>query len=188
MNRAKKIKSLMVAVLAVAFLSCTANAWWNDEWTLRKKITLDTSEKGLGLADAAGTVPLLIRLHEGNFKFDMAKEDGSDLRFLVADDKTLLTYHIEKWDAIMGEAFVWVKVPDVKPGAQATLWLYYGNSGPKAVKVDDSKGTYDKDTALVLHFNEHGTPAADSSASGLTAQNVGAAVDGSMIGSGIWVA
>ena len=185
MNRAKTIKSLMIAALAAAFLSCTAHAWWNDEWTLRKKITLDTTEKGLALPDAAGTVPLLIRLHEGNFKFDMAKEDGSDLRFVAADEKTLLTYHIEKWDALMGEAFVWVKVPEVKQGAQITFWLYYGNSGPKAVRVDDAKGTYDRDTALVFHFNEHGTPAADSSASAITAQNVGVAVDGSMIGSGL---
>ena len=185
MNRAKTIKSLMIAALAAAFLSCTAHAWWNDERTLRKKITLDTTEKGLALPDAAGTVPLLIRLHEGNFKFDMAKEDGSDLRFVAADEKTLLTYHIEKWDALMGEAFVWVKVPEVKQGAQITFWLYYGNSGPKAVRVDDAKGTYDRDTALVFHFNEHGTPAADSSASAITAQNVGVAVDGSMIGSGL---
>lgn len=183
MNR--KLKSLVFGILAAAFLSCTAHAWWNDEWTLRKKITVDTTEKGLAIPDAAGTVPLLIRLHEGNFKFDMAKEDGSDLRFLASDEKTLLTYHIEKWDALMGEAFVWVKVPEVKPGAQTTIWLYYGNSGPKAVRVDDAKGTYDKETALVFHFNERGTPAADSSASAITAQNVGVAVDGSMIGSGL---
>jgi len=187
MKRAKNVffKNLIAGVLALAFLVGTANAWWNDEWTLRKKITLDTTEKGLAIADSAGTVPLLIRLHEGNFKFDMAKEDGSDLRFIAADDKTLLTYHIEKWDSLMGEAFVWVKIPDVKPGAQITFWLYYGNGGPKAVKTDDAKGTYDKDTALVFHFAEHGTPATDASGSAITAQNVGVSVDGSMIGSGL---
>jgi len=187
MNRAKTtfLKHLLVGVLAVTFLGGTARAWWNDEWTLRKKITLDTTEKGLGITDPVGTVPLLIRLHEGNFKFDMAKEDGSDLRFVAADEKTLLTYHIEKWDALMGEAFIWVKVPDVKPGAQVSFWLYYGNSGPKAVRTDDAKGTYDKDTALIFHFTEHGTPAVDSSASATTAQNVGVSVDGSMIGSGL---
>ncbi len=179
------LKSLLFGLLAVAFLSGSANAWWNDEWTIRKKVTLDTTDKGVALPDATGTVPVLIRLHDGNFKFDNAKEDGSDLRFVAADDKTLLTFHIEKWDALMGEAFVWMKLPDVKPGAQTTFWLYYGNSGPKAVKVDDVKGTYDAETALVYHFSEHGTPVIDSSASGANAQGTGVAADSSMIGTGL---
>ena len=187
MKRAKTtfLKSLLFGLLVVVTLSGTASAWWNDEWTMRKKITLDTTDKGVALPAATGAVPVLIRLHDGNFKFDNAKEDGSDLRFVAADDKTLLAYHIEKWDAIMGEAFVWVKLPDVKPGAQTTFWLYYGNSGPKAVKADDVKGTYDVDTALVYHFNEHGTPAIDSSASGANAQGTGIAADSSMIGTGL---
>ena len=187
MKRAKAIflKSLIFGVLALATFSETAHAWWNDEWTMRKKITLDTTDKGVALADAAGTVPVLVRLHDGNFKFDNAKEDGSDLRFVAADDKTPLTYHIEKWDAIMGEAFVWVKVPEVKPGAQTIFWLYCCNNGPKAVRADDPKGTYDANTALVYHFNERGTPAIDSSASGANAQGVGVAADSSMIGTGL---
>ena len=179
------LKSLIFGLLIVATLSGTANAWWNDEWSIRKKVTLDTTDKGVALPDATGAVPVLIRLHDGNFKFDNAKEDGTDLRFVAADDKTPLTFHIEKWDSIMGEAFVWVKLPEVKPGAQTTFWLYYGNSGPKAVKADDVKGTYDADTALVYHFNEHGTPALDSSASGAHAQGAGIAADSSMIGTGL---
>ena len=187
MKRAKTtfLKSLLFGLLVVATLSGTANAWWNDEWTMRKKVTLDTTDKGVALSDATGAVPVLIRLHDGNFKFDNTKEDGSDLRFVAADDKTPLTFHIEKWDSLMGEAFVWVKLPDVKPGAQTTFWLYYGNSGPKAVKADDVKGTYDADTALVYHFNEHGTPAIDASASGANAQGTGIAADSSMIGTGL---
>ncbi len=65
------------------------------------------------------------------------------MRFVASDDKTLLKYHIEKLDTLMDEAFIWVRLPDVKPGAPLTFWLYYGNSGSKAIKVDDAKGTYD---------------------------------------------
>ncbi|XHR28635.1 MAG: DUF2341 domain-containing protein [Chthoniobacteraceae bacterium] len=186
MNHAKQFRKYSIAVLlAWLTMSGLAHAWWNDEWTARKKITLDTTDKGIAIADPAGTVPVLVRLHEGNFKFDQAKDDGSDLRIIAADDKTALTFHVEKWDALMGEAFVWVKVPDVKPGAQITFWLYYGNAGPKAVRTEDAKGTYDANTALVLHFGEHGTPPADFSASGVTAEKAGVAVDGSMIGTGL---
>lgn len=187
MKRAKSIllKYLVVGMLAVMTTGATARAWWNDEWTMRKKITVDTTENGVAIPDAAGAVAVLIRLHDGNFKFDSVKEDGSDLRFVAADEKTVLPYHIEKWDSLMGEGFVWVKAPDVKPGVQTMIWLYYGNSGPKAVRVDDPKGTYDANMSLVYHFGEHGAPAVDSSASAIVAHNAGLAADNSMIGTGL---
>ena len=164
-------------------MSGTAHAWWNAEWTIRKKITIDTSDKGAAITDPVGTTAVLLRLHDDGLQFAAAKDDGSDIRFVAADDKTLLAYHIEHYDSMMAEADIWVRVPDVKPGAQITIWLYYGN--PKAESVNDPKKTYDADTSLVYHFNEHGAPAGDSTANASNAQNAGVAVDGSMIGTGV---
>src|SRR5262245_46171353 len=123
-----------------------ASSWWNSEWTSRKLITLDTTANGVAITDPIGTTPVLIRLHAGNCQLDAAKEDGSDIRFLAEDNKTILPYHIEKYDTLMGEAFIWVKVPDVKPGAKTSFWLYYGNASPKVVQSSDAKNTYDADT------------------------------------------
>jgi biopolymer transport protein ExbB len=170
-------------LLGLGVLPGKAQAWWNDDWSLRKPITLDTSANGADISDPVGRAPVLIRLHEGNFKFDAAKEDGSDLRFVAGDDKTPLKYHIEKFDSLLGEAFIWVDVPDVKPGAKTILWLYYGNK--KAVAVDDPKGTYDPDTVLVYHFAENGMPARDWTSWGNNAQSAGLATDGSLIGPGL---
>nr|WP_249225698.1 MotA/TolQ/ExbB proton channel family protein [Tardiphaga alba] len=161
----------------------TANAWWNDEWQLRKKINIDVSATGANITDPIGTVPTLVRLHAGNFRFSLAKEDGSDLRFVATDDKTPLKHHIEKWDSLLGEALVWVSLPNVASGAKSDFWLYYGNK--KAAAANDAKGTYDADTALVYHFNERGTPAIDSSVWANNAQSVGQAADGSLIGNGL---
>ena len=82
----------MALILGAALLLCASNsqAWWNKEWTIRKKIDIDTSTAGAPIADPIGTTAILIRLHDGNFRFTEAKEDGSDLRFVAADDKTLL--------------------------------------------------------------------------------------------------
>nr|WP_072394033.1 DUF2341 domain-containing protein [Hyphomicrobium sp. CS1BSMeth3] len=160
----------------------SAQAWWNDEWSLRKKITLDTSPMGAGITDAVGTMPILVRLHVGNFRFGQAKEDGSDLRFVASDDKTPLKHHIEKYDALLGEALLWVNVPNIQPGAKADVWLYYGNK--KATSVSDPKGTYGSETVLVYHFAERGTPAQDASVWANAAQNAGQAADGSQIGTG----
>jgi len=184
-SRTNLLRKLWLGVLLFAFVASPARAWWNDEWSSRKKITLDTSATGVAIAEQPGAVPVLLRLVGGNFNFAGAKEDGTDLRFLAEDDKTLLPFHIEKFDTLMNEAFVWVNVPNLKPGAKTTIWLYYGNLGGKVTKVEDAKGTYDADTVLVYHFNAQGQPAYDFSSSGNNAQNSGLNADGSMIGSGL---
>jgi len=175
------------AVLAVILLgwNATALAWWDGDWTLRKKITVDTTAEGGAISDAIGTGAVLVRLHDGNFDFASAKDDGGDIRFIAADDKTPLAYHIEKYDSLLNEAFVWVKVPDLKPGAQASFWLYYGNAGEKAQKADNAKGTYDGDTLAVYHFEEKGSPPADSGPLGNNAAVAGTPSEGSMIGGGL---
>ena len=181
-------KQFAAFLLAALAFSGTAHAWWNDEWTVRKKITVDTSDKGAAITDAIGAGAVLIRLHDGDFQFAAAKEDGTDIRFVAADDKTVLPFHIEKFDSLLSEAFVWVRVPDLKPGTPVSFWLYYGNGGPKAVKADDAKATYDPDTALVYHFSESGAPANDFTMGGSNAQNAGTPSAGSMIGGGLRLA
>lgn len=177
------MRLLILALTTLLALSQSAQAWWNDEWQLRKKITIDTSASGANITDPIGTTAVLVRLHVGNFRFAQAKDDGSDLRFIAADDKTPLKYHIEKYEALLGEAFVWVQVPELKPGVKSDVWLYYGNK--KAVAASDAKGTYDADTLLVYHFAERGTPPVDSSVWANSAQSSGQAADGAIIGTGL---
>lgn len=173
---------LLLVVLLAALWPRPASAWWNDQWSLRKKITIDTGASGASISDAIGTTAILVRLHVGNFRFGAAKEDGGDLRFVAADDKTPLKHHVEKYDSLLGEALVWVSIADLKPGTKNEIWLYYGN--PKAPTAVDAKGTYDPDTLLVYHFADRGTPAQDVSAWANSAQTVVPGADGSIIGQG----
>lgn len=76
-------------------LPATAHAWWQDDWHYRKQISVDTTPQGAPINEALGRTALLVRLHTGNFTFDGVKEDGADLRFVAADDKTLLNHQIE---------------------------------------------------------------------------------------------
>lgn len=182
--RSKFLLSLLFGLAAgVALLPAQAQAWWNDDWSLRKPITLDTSAAGGNINDPIGRTPVLLRLHVGNFKFDAAKADGSDLRIIAGDDKTPLKFQIEKFDSLLGEAFIWVDVPDLKPGAQTTAWLYYGNA--KAAPAEDAKGAFDADTVLAYHFAERGVPAKDATAYGNNAQSAGLSADGAQIGAGL---
>jgi biopolymer transport protein ExbB len=186
MKRSSPWKFLLLVFLLQTAWPYSAQAWWNPDWTLRKKITIDAGSTGVPISDTIGTSPVLIRLHDGDFQFASARDDGSDLRFVAGDDKTPLQFHIEKYDSLMGEAFVWVKVPDVKPGVATTLWLYYGNTSSKPMPGGaSSKATYDDNTVLVYHFAEAAQPPQDSTGNGNTAQNAGATTDGSFIGPGL---
>ncbi len=174
----------LLGVLLLLGSASSTQAWWNKEWTARKSFTIDTTAEGGAITDPVGDSVVLVRLHQGNFQFGLAKDDGSDIRFVSADDKTVLPSHVEKYDGLMNEAFVWVKVPEVKPGAKNTFWLYYGNTGDTTPKAE-SKGTYDENEVLVYHFSEQGVPARDSSARGNNAETAGTVSQGSMIGSGL---
>ncbi|WP_419710762.1 DUF2341 domain-containing protein [Pseudomonas sp. NFX224] len=169
----------------LAFLMClsfvlpaTAQAWWQDDWHYRKQVSVDTTPQGAAINEALGRTALLVRLHTGNFTFDGVKEDGSDLRFVAADDKTVLNHQIESFDALMGMALVWVDVPKVEGAQRQDIWMYYGNQ--KSAATGNGQLTFDPNYTALYHFEgATGTPAKDTTAYGNTAQSAtGASIDG----------
>ena len=149
--------ALMMTVAAVR-----AEAWWDEKWQQRRKVTLNTTAQGAEVKEAVTDAAVLVRLHTGNFSFANAKEDGSDVRFVSGDDKTPLKFHFEVYDPKKEIALAWVKVPQVAGNSgQNTIWVYYGNSGVQAAQ--DVGGTYDTPQALVYHFSESQGAPQDSS-------------------------
>ncbi|AZD22101.1 MotA/TolQ/ExbB proton channel family protein [Pseudomonas chlororaphis subsp. aurantiaca] len=159
-------------------LPATAQAWWQDDWHYRKQISIDTTPQGAAINQALGRTALLVRLHTGNFSFDGVKEDGSDLRFVSADDKTVFNHQIESFDPLMGMALVWVDVPNVEGGQRQDIWMYYGNQ--KAPASANGQLTFDPNYIALYHFDgANGTPAKDTTAYANHAQNAtGASIDG----------
>jgi len=180
-SRGRATRTLL-AVTLLASLSVTnsAKAWWDGDWSYRKKITVDTSPKGGALAADAGRIPVLIRLHDGNFKFTDAKDDGSDLRFVAGDDKTPLKFHLDTYDGLLGVALVWIDVPNVSVAQPTDIWMYWGN--PKAVAGGDPRGTYDADTTAVYHFGEKDAPPLDTTANANNATSPARTIDTGLIG------
>jgi len=176
---------LCLLIAAAFFVPHSAKAWWSDDWSYRKKITVNAGA-GFGVTEDVVRAPILVRLHDGNFRFTDAKEDGSDLRFVAADDTTPLKFHIDMHDGLLGIALVWVDVPAIKAGAASEVWLYYGNANADgaAPGAADPRGTYDNDTTLVYHFGEANAPARDSTAYNNAAQTSVRSVDTSIIGRG----
>lgn len=155
------MKMLRYLLLLAAWLPMLAHAWWNDAWTERRVIALDTSASGVEIVTAISGTVLPVRLHSGNFDFLAAKPDGSDLRFLAADDKTVLAHRIEQFDATNELAVVWVQVPQLAPkSAGQKVYLYFGNAN---AQPEPSATVAETSTGAVFHFQEGDERPADAS-------------------------
>jgi len=165
-----------------------AEAWWNRAWTQRQTLTLDTGTGAAALTESPGTATVLLRLSDSNFHFASARENGGDLRFIAADGKTVLPFQLESYDNVLNEAYVWIKLPDLKAAAKETVYLYYGNTDPAMPPAPSPTDAYDADTTLVYHFSGRGSAPADATTNGNNATTVGQTADGSLIGSGLRLA
>uniref|UniRef100_UPI000D3D8090 DUF2341 domain-containing protein n=1 Tax=unclassified Variovorax TaxID=663243 RepID=UPI000D3D8090 len=172
----------VVLTLLSTFLPGLAHAWWQAEWSYRKPVTIDGGAQAGAIGSDAGRMPVLVRLHTGNFKFEGVSETGADLRFVAADDKTVLNHQIEQFDPLLGIALVWVDVPNVSAGTPQKLWMYYGN--PKAPASGNGQRSFDPDYTLVYHFAEGAVPPRDTTAYGNNGQTAAVPVEGTVIGKG----
>ncbi|HTY99908.1 MAG TPA: DUF2341 domain-containing protein [Rhodocyclaceae bacterium] len=123
------------------------------DWAHKQKISLDTTATGADLKQEVAMLPVAVRLHSGNFTFADAKPDGSDVRFMAADGKTPLKFHLEQFDGPNELAVAWVQVPKIPANAKsAGFLLEWGNAD--AASSADAKGTYDASQIFVLHFSD----------------------------------
>lgn len=175
---------LMMGVISMQSSAWADETWWNEDWQVRKKITFDTTSSGADVQGNLADVPVLVRLHTGNMNFAGAKDDGSDIRFVAADNKTILKHHVESYDGQEEIALVWVKVPKVSGSSnQDYIWMYFGNS--EAVSGDDIRGTFGAGTS-VFHFSENQGLPGDSSEKNVVVKGfTGSQGLPSVIGSGI---
>ena len=182
----QRLSFVLLATLAIALsgLSHAQDAWWNPAWTQRQKVTLDTGGDAAALTEAAGDATVLVRLSDGNL-FAGAREDGSDLRFVAADGKTVLPHQIERYDNLIGEAYVWVRLAGVKPAAKESFYLYFGNAETTMPAANKPAEGFDGDTALVYHFAERASAPVDSTANGNNAQGTAGTAGDAIIGSGL---
>lgn len=177
----------VLALLTGLLVSQSASAWWNDDWAFRKELTFNLTPAGADIAENTQDVPVLVRLSLANFTyFTDAKPDGSDFRFIAADDKTPLKFHIEKYDSQAQIALVWVRIPQLTGGADKAdkVYLYYGNQS--ATTAADAAGSYDASQSLVYHFGAAlGSPQDSASFKNEPAKLTAELTTASLIGSGL---
>jgi biopolymer transport protein ExbB len=151
------MKHFLFLLLALTALAASAETFDPGAWAHKRKVAIDSSATGVELKEGAAQVPLALRLHTGNFPFNEAKPDGSDLRVTAADGKTPLRFQIESFDAANELGVIWVQVPKLAPNTKSdSLWLYWGNE--KSTPLAETRGPYEGTQSLVLHFSEKDAP------------------------------
>ncbi|AEC18794.1 transport protein ExbB2 [Pusillimonas sp. T7-7] len=173
----QRLLTLMLVVLA-GLLPAAAHAWWQPDWNYRKQISIDTTAEGAAIAENVGRTPMLVRLHTGNFAFDGVNDNGSDIRFVTADDTMVLNHQIESFDPLMGMALIWVDIPDIVASQRQDIWMYYGNEAAPA--TGNGQLTFDPNYTVLYHFDgAAGAPPRDTTAYSNHAQTpITAVVDG----------
>lgn len=170
----KRLLALMVLMLAV--LPTLGFAEWDADWTVKNKITINPQ----ALAGVTESMSVPVRLHSGNFDFTTVNVDGSDIRFVAADDKTELKFYVEKFDAVNELAIIWVQLPAVAAAEKdAHIWVYSGNE--KATSASDEKALIAAGTIGQFHFAENAL-LKDSSVTGLVATGTITAQKAGLIG------
>ena len=127
-----------------------SNAWWNDAFSHRIKITFDTTETAQN--ENLINFPALVQLTGLLISYDDTQDQGQDIRFLDSDNATQLPYEIELWDET-GISTTWVKVPQIDKNSDADhIWMYYGN--PDAEDDQSPADVWDEHYLGVWHLNQ----------------------------------
>ena len=129
-------KQVIVGMAVLLALAGTAPAQYAG-WQHFGSIYLLTTPEGANLPASASEdgFPLLVRLHKDFFNFSQAKAQGEDIRFSTSTG-TPLACQVEEWDAAIGTASIWVRVPTIKGNARQEIKLYWG----KADATSESSG------------------------------------------------
>lgn len=149
--------------------------WWDTSFPRRVRIDLATDR--LGASGSVTNFPLLVRLDGLAIDLAGVTPSAGDLRFLAADNQTVLAHELESWKDQAG-GLAWVRIPTLDLAAtDEHVWLYYGNLDAAA----QGESPWDDTFVTVHHF-----AAAQNDASSDSAGNVDASlVDGAQVGAGM---
>ena len=153
-----------VGVCDEAADACVAQAtgtWYDANWTLRKSVTVDSTQVTADLTD----FPVLVSITDSDLAA-AARADGWDIVFTDDDETTKLAHEIERYNPATGELVAWVKVPNLTSSTDKVLYMYYGNA--TAANQQNPDAVWDADFVSVHHLKE-----APSAGSGGTVSRVG---------------
>ena len=90
--------------------------------------------------------PLLVRLSKETFNFSQAQLHGEDVRFTV--DGKPLPFQIDMWDAELGIAAIWVRIPVINGNERQLITMHWGK--PDAKSQSNGKAVFNASNGHVV--------------------------------------
>ncbi len=138
-------------------------AWYNNDWTYRKKVTVANAQVPGNLSG----FPMLLSFTFGANEKGNVKAAGADIRVTTSDGQTEVPREIESFNASSGVFVGWTKV-DLNSGTDTIFYVYYGNAAASEPATDATYGSenvWDSNYLAVWHLNEDPTSAITDSTS-----------------------
>jgi hypothetical protein len=136
-------------------------------WSSIQRVIINTTSNGANVPATATAIPILVRLHPGNFSdFAKTQPKGADIRFSKPDG-TPLPYQIDRWiDGTSNNdtAEIWVRL-DTVLGNNSTQYfqMHYGNAS--AADASSGPAVFDSTSGFIGAWHCGETP--DTSKSGI---------------------
>lgn len=147
------------------------SAWYSSSsgtWNFRQKIVIDHTKVSTASSTTLTNFPVLISTTNVFFKDitnggHVGKSDGSDIVFTSGDQTTKLPHELEYYASSTGQLIAWVKVPNLSPNTDTTIYMYYGNQA--ASDQSNKTAVWDSNYQLVWHLPNGSTLTANDSTS-----------------------
>lgn len=130
--------------------------WYDIDWEYRKSLTINSSQ--VSGSSVHEDFPVYVSITSTDFT--KAQSGGQDFVFVDSTSNTKLDHEIESFDSGTGELIAWVRIPELDPGEDKDLYIYYGNGS--VADQQNITGVWASKYAAVWHFNEDGGPYLDS--------------------------
>ena len=154
------LKKISYIFISFILLSVTAGnayaAWYDNNWTYRKKITVQSSL----VASDQVSFPVLINTTDTDWKDilnsgKVGKSNGGDILFTSSNGTSKLSHEMEIYNPSTGQVVAWVNVPSVSSSVDTEIYIYYGNAGaPDQWETDGS--TWNSSYGMVYHMDTAG--------------------------------
>ncbi|GLZ30123.1 hypothetical protein Lesp02_23130 [Lentzea sp. NBRC 105346] len=151
------------------------NAWYDNNWQYRKKITLTAAQ----ISGTNTDFPVLISATDSAL-ITKAQTDADDILFTAGDGVTKLKHEVEKYTSGTGQIIAWVKMPTLSSTSNE-LYMYYGNASASA--QSDPANVWTNGFAGVYHLKENPTNPGTNEIKDSTANGYHGSSSGSMTSS-----
>lgn len=126
-----------------------------QEWKHSGSIWLLTTAEGAELSSdtVIEQFPVLVRLHRDTFDFSQAGPQGEDIRFTTNTGEPL-AFEIDHWDADVGTAGIWVRIPVIRGNARQEIRMQWGCPGARTESSGQAVFNASNGYLAVWHMND----------------------------------